>query len=79
MGNNETAHVPELAEEVAALAGGYTDGGPGCAYQQEGKEPFSQTYPDLDRPDVALGSCFSAASFTRGVRFVPALAAPQAF
>ena len=41
--------------------------------------PFSQTYPNMDKPGSVLGSCFTAASFTRGFRFVPALAAPQAF
>ena len=30
--------------------------------------PFSQTYPTMDRPCLALGSCFTAASFTRGLR-----------
>ena len=41
--------------------------------------PFSQTYPSMDRPCSALGSCFTAAGFTRGLRLVPALTAPQAF
>ena len=40
--------------------------------------PFSQTYPIEDRPPLALGSCFFAASCTRGLRLVPALATPQA-
>ena len=39
-------------------------------------QPFSKTYPDMDTPDLVFGSCFTAASFTRGLRFVPALAAP---
>ena len=41
--------------------------------------PFSKTYPSMDTPCLAFGSCFTAASFTRGLRFAPALAAPQAF
>ena len=41
--------------------------------------PFSQTYPSVDMPPLALGSCFFTASFTRGVCLVPELATPQAF
>jgi hypothetical protein len=41
-------------------------------------DPFSKTYPDMDRPDLVFGSCFFVASFTRGLRLVPELAAPQA-
>jgi hypothetical protein len=42
-------------------------------------KPFSKTYPSVDKPDLAFGSCFTAASFTRGFGFAPELAAPQAF
>jgi predicted acyl esterase len=40
--------------------------------------PFSKTYPDTDMPDLAFGSCFLAASCTRGPDRAPAPAAPQA-
>jgi hypothetical protein len=42
-------------------------------------QPFSKTYPRMARPYSAFSSCFFAASFTRGLRLVPELAAPQAF
>ena len=41
--------------------------------------PFSETYPNVDSPPLVLSSCFTAASFTRGLRLAPALSAPQAF
>ena len=42
-------------------------------------KPFSQTYPSVDTPPLALGSCFFTASFTRDLCLVPELATPQAF
>ena len=42
-------------------------------------KPFSKTYLSVDKPPLVFGSCFTAASFTQGFRFAPALVAPQAF
>ena len=41
-------------------------------------QPYSQTYPTMDKPPLALGSCFFAVSFTRRRDLAPALTAPQA-
>ncbi len=40
--------------------------------------PFSKTYPSMDKPPLALGSCFTAVSFTRRRDLAPELTAPQA-
>jgi hypothetical protein len=34
--------------------------------EQRHDQPFSQTYPTMDRPFLVLGSCFFTAGFTRG-------------
>ena len=49
------------------------------SYRRARVNPFSKTYPDMAMPPLVFGSCFLTASFARGVRFVPALAAPQTF
>ena len=52
---------------------GTASSSPESVWQVQHRSP--KPTPSMDRPCSAFGSCFFAASFTRGFRFVPELAA----